>query len=213
MYYARDEETFPMTVVQIDTSRVPPQSWIMFAQSATMARTESNALTKFPSLAPLSPRESDTRGIPSHETLESKLFDNAAELKIALSQIVMHLDPEWRDIIRDQLDALLDANNWQDDSAFITKSTFITFLRFIIFANPTRLPSLGVGSTGHMLAAWRNGERRIAVEFFRDDQAAATFVMQGARSKEAVAWRGHVADLKAFIKRNGMGDCLQNRAL
>ena len=201
-----------MTVVQIDTSQVPAQNWIMFAQSTTMARTKSNALTQFQRLAPLSPRESDTRGVPSPETLKSKLFDNAAELKIALSQIVMHLDPEWRDIIRDQLDALLDANNWQDNSAFITKSTFITFLRFIIFASPTRLPSLGVGSTGHVLAAWRNGEKRIAVEFFRDDKAAATFVMQGVRSKEAVAWRGHVADLNAFIERNGLGDCLRNGA-
>ena len=199
-----------MSLGQIDTSQMPVQNWTMFFRPELIPRIPSNALTEIPRLASVSPRESDTQAVTSPETFESKLFDNAAELKIALSQIIMHLDPEWRDIIREQIDTLLDANNWQDDSAFITKSTFITFLRFIVFANPTRLPSLGVGSTGHMLAAWCKGEQRIAVEFFRDDKAAATFVMQGTKSNEAVAWRGHVADLKAFIERNGMGECLQN---
>src|SRR5271170_1370647 len=199
-----------MSPGQIDTSRMPVQNWTMFFRPELIPRIPSNALTEIPRLASVSPRESDTQAVTSPETFESKLFDNAAELKIALSQIIMHLDPEWRDIIREQIDTLLDADNWQDDSAFITKSTFITFLRFIVFANPTRLPSLGVGSTGHMLAAWRKAEQRIAVEFFRDDKAAATFVMQGTKANEAVAWRGHVADLKAFIERNGMGECLQN---
>ena len=199
-----------MSPGQIDTSRMPVQNWTMFFRPELIPRIPSNALTEIPRLSWVSPRDSDTKAVTSPETFESKLFDNAAELKIALSQIIMHLDPEWRDIIREQIDTLLDANNWQDDSAFITKSTFITFLRFIVFANPTRLPSLGVGSTGHMLAAWCKGEQRIAVEFFRDDKAAATFVMQGTKSNEAVAWRGHVADLKAFIERNGMGECLQN---
>ena len=163
-----------------------------------------------PRPSPLSPRQSETRKVVGLETLECKLFDNAAELKIALSQIAMHLNNQWRDTIRDQIDALLDAHNWEDDSAFVTKTTFITFLRFIVFANTTRLPSLGVGSTGNMLAAWRKGEQRIAVEFLLNDRAAATFVMHGAHSKEAVAWRGHVADLKAFIERNGMAECLQD---
>ena len=122
----------------------------------------------------------------------------------SLSQIVMHLAPEWRAVIFSQLDTLLDLNNWQNDLAFIQKSTFMTFLRFIVFAAPTRLPSLGVGSTGHILAAWNNGDQHIAVEFLPADKAAASFVKQGARSKEALTWRGHVADLKLFIEDNGM---------
>ncbi len=198
-----------MSFVQIDMSRMPTQNWIVFTQLAETPRT-ANSFMGIPRPSPLSPRQSETRKVVGIETLESKLFDNAAELKIALSQIAMHLNSQWRDLIRDQIDALLDAHNWEDDSAFVTKTTFITFLRFIVFANTTRLPSLGVGSTGNMLAAWRKGEQRIAVEFLLNDRAAATFVMHGAHSKEAVAWRGHVADLKAFIERNGMAECLQD---
>jgi hypothetical protein len=198
-----------MTNRQIDTSQMPFQNWTIFAQPFVNPRAVSSALTEPPHVPTESPRASDAN-VLAPSSLEAKLFDNAAELKIALSQIVMHLPPEWRAVIFSQLDTLLDPNSWQDDSAFIQKSTFMTFLRFIVFAASTRLPSLGVGSTGHILAAWNNGDQHIAVEFFPDDKAAATFVKQGARSREAVAWRGHVADLKFFIARYGMIGCIQS---
>jgi hypothetical protein len=197
-----------MTNRQIDVSQMPSQSWTIIAHPFESPGAVSNALTEFPTIPTETPRASDANFL-APSSLEAKLFDNAAELKIALSQIVMHLSPEWRAVIFRQLDTLLDLNNWQDDSAFIRKSTFMTFLRFIVFTAPTRLPSLGVGSTGHILAAWNNGDQHIAVEFLPADKAAATFVKRGARSREAVTWRGHVADLKLFIEDNGMSECIQ----
>ena len=125
----------------------------------------------------------------------------------------MHLTPEWCTFIRRQIDFLLDLDNWQDDdSMFIHKTTFTTFLRFIIFTKPTRLPSLGVGLTGNILAAWYEGNQRVTIEFFQKDQAAATFVKQGmhSREREALAWRGNVADLKSFIEQIGMIGCLSS---
>lgn len=199
-----------MINLQIDASQMPTQSWIISALPFKHSRAISSALTTPPRIPTESPRASDAKVLQPSPTLEVRLFDNAAELKIALSQIVMHLVPEWRDIIFRQLDSLLDMKGWQDDSAFIQKSTFTTFLRFIIFAAPTRLPSLGVSLNGHILAAWNNGDQRIAVEFFSEDKAAATFVKQGAYSREALAWRGHVADLKLFIEQNGMIGCIQS---
>jgi hypothetical protein len=200
-----------VTNPQIDASQMPSQSWTIVAQSSVRPRAASS----LPEASPI-PTESPTaldeavRSAPP--TLEEKLFDNGAELKIALSQIVMHLDLEWRAIIFRQLDDLLNPNMWEEDSAFIQKSTFSTFLRFIIYAAPTRLPSLGVGPTGHILAAWSNGAQHIAVEFFTDDNASATFVRHGAHSKEIFGWRGHVADLKSFIERNSMIECVQTNS-
>lgn len=199
-----------MINLQFDASQMPSQNWTIPAQPFVHSRSVSSALTKPLSIPTKSPRASDAKTLHSSPSLEAQLFDNAAELKIALSHIVMHLAPEWRAIIFRQLDSLLDINSWQDDSAFIQKSTFTTFLRFIIFAAPTRLPSLGVGLTGHILAAWNNGDQRIAVEFFPEDKAAATFVKQGTYAREALAWRGHVADLKLFIEKNGMIGCIQS---
>jgi hypothetical protein len=152
---------------------------------------------------------SDARVNKALISLEERLFDNAAELKIATAHVAMHLRPELRETIFKQLNRLLDFDNWQDDSAFIQRSSFATFLRFILYADTTRLPSLGVGSNGNILAAWNNDSQQIAVQFFPNDQAAASFVIQGTRSKESVAWRGHVADLKTFIERNGLTTCIR----
>jgi hypothetical protein len=201
-----------MSSHQIDASQMPSQSWSIVAQPSLRSRAASS-LPEAPPIRTESPVASEAAIRPASLSLDAQLFENSAELKIALSQIVMHLEPEWRTIIFRQLDALLDLNSWEEDSAFIQKSTFMTFLRFIIYAAPTRLPSLGVGYTGHILAAWNNGAQRIDVEFLPDDNAGATFVREGAHSTETLAWRGHAADLKSFIERNGMIECIESDAV
>ena len=122
----------------------------------------------------------------------------------------MHLSAPWRNAIFEQLNSLLKLEDWQEDSALIEGSTFKTFIRFIIFAAPNRLPSLGVGLTGHVLAAWNKDAEQIAVEFLPNDHAAAILAKQGTRGKETVAWRGHVVDLKLFIERFGLRECMND---
>ena len=51
---------------------------------------------------------------------------------------------------------------------------------------------------------------RIAVEFLPNDHAAAILAKQGTRGKETVAWRGHVVDLKLFIERFGLRECMND---
>ena len=199
-----------MSVSQIDTSKMPAQRWLIGSHSTLPLRTASNALTKMPTVAAKSPRASEANILRNSVSLESQLFDNAAELKIVVGQIAMHLTAEWRFVVFKQLDQLLAVENWQDDSALILRATFVTFLRFIVLAAPTRLPNLGVGPTGNILAAWKHGDQLVAVEFLSEDRARASFVRQGTHSKEAVVWRGHVADLKLFIERNNMIYCTQD---
>lgn len=157
-----------------------------------------------------SPRMGDVTVSGDEKSLEESLFDNAAELKIAFAQIAMHLNPDWRRIVFEQVDRLLGPAHWEDDSARIYKPTFLTFLRFVIYAAPSRFPSLGVSPRGHILAAWLCGPRRISVEFLDGDKAVATFSIPTARSTQIIAWRGHVADLNDFIQRNDLGDCIKN---
>jgi hypothetical protein len=195
-----------MTPPEIDATQMPSQRWTIVGQPSIRHRTASS-LPDAPR-PPESPTLSDAAVWYSTVSLEDKLFSNAADLKIALSKIVMHLEPEWRTVIFRQLDALLDPNSWEDDSSLITKSTFMTFLRFVIYASPTQLPSLGVGHTGNVLAAWGADAKRIDVEFLPQDMAGATFVRQGAHSNEIFGWRGHVADLRPFIERNDMLECI-----
>jgi hypothetical protein len=156
----------------------------------------------------ISPRVGDFQPTKESRSLEEVLFDNAAALKIAFAEIAMYLSPEWRRVIFKQLDRLLDPASWEDESALIARAPFMTFLRFVIYAAPTRFPSLGVSQKGHILAAWLCPPQQIAVEFLADDKAAATFLIQTARSKEIIAWRGYVADLKDFIRRNDLSACI-----
>jgi hypothetical protein len=151
---------------------------------------------------------SDAQVLQPGSSLELQLFDNLAQLKVTFSQIAMHLSSEWRTAAFEQIDALLKPENWEDDSSLIQLATFLTFLRFVILVAPSRLPSLGVGPTGNLLAAWVKDNQRIMIQFLPDDHAIATLIRDGTRGPEAVAWRGHVVDLKLFIDRFGVTECL-----
>ena len=197
-----------MTGIQIDTSSVPPQNWTILAQSFLLTGPASPALAGVQPTPTRSLRASEAATLPPPPSLEVQLFDNSAQLKIFFSQIAMHLTNEWRIAIFEQLDFLLKIEDWQEDSALIEVSTFLTFLRFLIFAAPYRVPSLGISPNGKVLAAWLNGDERITVQFLPDDRAIATLLRSGTRGNETVAWRGHVVDLKLFIERFGVRDCM-----
>jgi hypothetical protein len=215
MHYTRNKGIISMTNRQIDTSgMMPTQSWRIVSQPSLQSSAASSLpeILRAPNESQATQAQSKRQIPPIAHTFEDKLFENAADLKITLSQIVMHLEPEWRAIIFRQLDYLLDLNNWEEDSSLIRKSTFITFLRFIIYAAPARVPSIGVGYTGNLLAAWRHESQRVDVEFLQDDNASLTFARQGTHSREIVGWRGHVADLKNFIMQNKMIACFEGEA-
>src|SRR6266849_1830183 len=141
-----------MTAPSINTSQMPMQNWTIVATPLLQLNIGSPALHKAEFTTAQSIKASDAQVSPkASPSLDVQLFDNAAELKIAFSQFVMHLEPQWRDIIFNQIDYLLDIREWQDDSALIKHSTFITFLRFITFSAANRLPSLGVSQSGNLL--------------------------------------------------------------
>jgi hypothetical protein len=199
-----------MTTPHIDTSRMPSQNWILVVQKLLQSRDPSSpslAPARLPPTSSFSASEAQVSPLSS-PSLELQLFDNAAELKVLFSKIAMHLSPEWRATIFEQVDALLKLEDWEDDSSLIKIGTFSTFLRFVIYMAPDQCPSLGVGPTGHLLAAWVKGAQRITVQFLPNDQAIATLIKEGTREKETVAWRGHVVDLKLFIERFGAAEVM-----
>lgn len=199
-----------MTVLRIDTSWMPNQQW------SISARPFLDSFASSPSLAAPRPQPSsslraeEAKVSPLPPSLDVQLFDNAAQLKIMLSQIAMHMSSASRNAIFAQLDFLLKLEDWQDDSALIEGATFNTFIRFLIFAAPNRLPSLGVGLTGHVLAAWNKGDQHISIEFLPNDYVTAILVKQGTCGKQAVSWRGHVVDFKEFVERFGLRECMND---
>jgi hypothetical protein len=197
-----------MTGIQIDTSRVPRQNWSILPHLFRQTGPASPALAAVQPTPPGSLRSSEAATLPPPPSLEVRLFDNGAQLKVTISQIAMYLTTEWRTAIFEQLDFLLNPKDWQEDSALIEVATFLTFLRFLVFAAPNRVPGLGVSPNGNVLAAWLKGGERITVQFLPEDRAIATVIRGGTRGNETVAWRGHVVDLKLFIERFGVRDCM-----
>lgn len=197
-----------MTGITIDTSLVPLQNWTILAHSSLQMGPASPALAAVQPTTARSLRASEAATLPPPPSLEVQLFDNSAQLKVSFSQIAMHLTTEWRTTIFEQLDFLLKPEDWQEDSALIEVATFLTFLRFLIFTAPNRVPSLGVSPNGNVLAAWLKGDERLTVQFLPDDRAIATLIRRGTRGNEIVTWRGHVVDLKLFIERFGVRDCM-----
>ena len=98
------------------------------------------------------------------QSLPEKLYDALARVKLLTAQVSMHLDTEWRSRIFEQLDDLLDAEDWHEDDDPIKASSFQTFLRMIIFHNPSRRPGFGVSNRGYLIAAWTSGSDRLTIE-------------------------------------------------
>src|SRR5260221_2450010 len=107
------------------------------------------------------------------ESLEAELFENKAALKLLTSQVAMHLVGNERDTLFAAIDRLLSVENWEDESATIDTKAFQSFLRCIIYAHPHRLPNMGVGPGGSVLAAWHKHEKTVQVEFLAGDQCIA----------------------------------------
>ena len=102
--------------------------------------------------------------------LPEKLYDALARVKLLTAQVAMHLDTEWRSRIFEQLDDLLDAEDWHEDDDPIKAPSFETFLRMIIFHNPSHRPGFGVSNRGYLIAAWTSGSDRLTTECLPNDK-------------------------------------------
>jgi len=131
-------------------------------QKETYIKEELDRLTP-----PISPASFN---VSSFETLDERLFDATVSVKIALSQVSMHMDRSWRDTLFHQIDSLHDVDEWEEDDKPIDKRSFASFIRWIILINPQRLPGMGLSYIGNVIAAWTHGSDRLTAEFLPDDR-------------------------------------------
>ena len=142
------------------------------------------------------------------EGLEASLFRNRADLKLLASQVAMHLSNEERHALFSAIDWLLDHAEWEDESSQIDEHAFRSYLRFMIFARPHRLPNIGVGPYGTLLVGWHKDEKSVHAEFLPEDQCKALVKSSSARGPETIAWRGHVARLRSVVENSDAVECI-----
>lgn len=108
--------------------------------------------------------------VSTEKSLEERLFDATASVKILTAQVAMHLDREWRDKLFAQLDSLHDLEEWDPDDEPIQTGSFATFLKAIVQIKPQRRPGLGLSHSGYLVASWTVGKSRLTIEFLQNDR-------------------------------------------
>lgn len=103
-------------------------------------------------------------------TLEERLFDALADVKILTAQVAMHLDREWRARLFQQLDSLHDPAEWGEGDQPVEHASFATFLKAMLSIDPERRPGLGLSHAGHLIGAWTADQDRLTIEFLPGDR-------------------------------------------
>lgn len=99
------------------------------------------------------------------KSLEEKLFDATAGVKVMTSQVAMYLDSQWRSKLFNQIDRLHDVDEWEQGDEPLQRESFATFLKAICELKPKKRPGLGLTSSGQLIAAWTVGSSRLTIEF------------------------------------------------
>jgi hypothetical protein len=107
---------------------------------------------------------------PDTSTIEERLFDATASVKVLISRVSMYMTKEWRDKLFRQIDSLHDLDEWDADDKPVERSSFESFLKAIIYIKPQRHPGLGLSYEGHLIAAWTAGKDRLTIEFLAKDR-------------------------------------------
>jgi hypothetical protein len=103
-------------------------------------------------------------------SIEERLFDSRASLKVMTAAVAMHLKRPWRDGLFRQLDSLLAPESWDKDDKLVDVASYYTFLRMILYVQPARRPGLGLSYNGNLIAAWTVDVNRLTVECLPKDQ-------------------------------------------
>lgn len=107
----------------------------------------------------------------SNKQLAEQLFDATASVKIAMSQVSMHIGRLWRDKLFRQIDSLHDLEEWDEDDNPINKESFVSFIKEMILIKPELHPGLGLSYKGYLIAAWTRGNDRLTIEFLPNERA------------------------------------------
>lgn len=105
-------------------------------------------------------------------TLDERLFDARANVKILLSQVSMHFSDALRNKLFHQIDLLHDPDDWEDGDDPIQLQSFNTFLRWFYLNGPPLLPNFGLSVAGNFIASWltNHNKNSLILEFLSNDR-------------------------------------------
>lgn len=108
------------------------------------------------------------RPLQADKTL--RLFNASTALKMAASEVSMHLPAEWRRRLFEKIDDLHKPEDWNDAEGLADLASFRTFLRTVLRLGAMKRMSLGISDDGHILAGWRRGNDSLSLAFLPSDR-------------------------------------------
>lgn len=117
-------------------------------------------------------RPPHNRIYPNKITLEEKLFDARADVKILFSEVSMHFSDALRNKLFHQIDLLHDPDDWENGDDPIQSKSFNTFLRWFYLNKPQQLPNFGLSVAGCFIASWLTNHNKdsLILEFLSNDR-------------------------------------------
>lgn len=156
------------------------------ALSTTLSERLHRLYTPPPSSVPI---KSPLLETPQPGNKRLRLFNVAAALKIAVSQVSMHLPSDWRHLLFEKIDALHEPDDWEDSDHLADLESFKTFLRTVLQQGPMRRMSLGIASDGYILAGWKRGKDSLTLGFLPGDEIRWSVVRHLEEAVESAAGR------------------------
>ncbi|MER2519632.1 MAG: hypothetical protein ABTQ34_02965 [Bdellovibrionales bacterium] len=132
-----------------------------------------------------------TKPLNKNCSLNERLYEATARIKILIAKLSMHMEQEWRSNLFRQIDFLHTPEDWQEEDAPANTESFANFLKALLDIKPHLLPGLGLTYEGNIIAAWTTGKDRLTLEFLPNGHVQ--WVMSICAENEAERLGGKVA--------------------
>jgi len=135
------------------------------------AAVPSHSVNEAPRLRPMigstvRPFDAESRAVRSvQKPFEQRVDDALVALKAATAQYALHLSSDQRDTIFDQLENIINVDDWYEDDEFPKLSAFKDLIAWSIYAEVPQWHSLGVDDDGDVLVAWHTDEVTLTANF------------------------------------------------
>jgi hypothetical protein len=137
---------------------------------------------------------------PLRDDKRLRLFNIAAGLKVAVSEVSMHLPSDWRRRLFEKIDQLHEPDDWEDSDTLADMESFKTFLHTVLEQGPMYRMSLGIDNSGHILAGWRRGQDTLSFIFLPSDKVRWSLVQHIDDNMETASGLTTVRRLPLVLK-------------
>jgi hypothetical protein len=144
----------------------------------------------------IQPKKPETFSTSQIQTssFEEKVFSSLVSLKVSVSKYAMHLSHHERHRVFQQLDSVINTDDWHEEDELPQIGAFEDFLKWMIYSKYFKWLSIGVSDEGTLLVAWRTKRVLLTANF------------SGKEGVDSVRWTAQIHSAKGEIGHT-VGKC------